>query len=92
MGSVSRRSFLRQGSVGAAGVAAAGGLGLSVVGVNAVADADSGPRPEEISALQQPMVLHIRNAEAGEVGILVGDREIVINDRALVAKIARAIG
>ena len=45
---------------------------------------------EEVSALDQPVLLQIRDAAAGEVELLVGEREVVITDKALVAKVLRA--
>ena len=36
------------------------------------------------------MLLQVTDAEAGEVGVLVDEREIVFTDKALVAKVLRA--
>jgi hypothetical protein len=43
-----------------------------------------------VAALERPMLLQIRDVDAGEVEILVDDSEIVFTDRALVARVLRA--
>jgi len=90
MSEVTRRSFLVGsgiGALGVAGVAAAGGL----PGIAEAASAQHHVRDEELAAAAaKPMVLHVRDARRGEVGILVDEREVVVKDRALVAKLLRA--
>ena len=84
---VSRRSFLVRGSAVAAGAAAAG------AGVVAVTSSDGAAAPlsdEELAALDQPMLIQVRDAAKGEVEILVGEAEVVVTDRSLVAKVLRA--
>ncbi len=87
-----RRVFLRRGAL-VAGAAAAvavvpgplvSGLGSGDEGgqrVSAVGDDPSG---------LQPMVAYVRDAAAGEVILMAGTEEIVINDRVLVARLGRA--
>jgi hypothetical protein len=89
MGSVSRRSFLVQGSAGVAGAASVAAGGLVLTG----GSASAGEPPldaEEVAALERPMLLQVLDAEAGEVEILIDDKEIVFTDRALVARVLRA--
>ena len=45
---------------------------------------------EEVAELDQPVLLQVRDAAAGEVELLVGEREVLITDKALVAKVLRA--
>ena len=82
--SVTRRSFLIKGSAGAVGAAGiiAGGIALTA----------TTPRrrcscPAELDLADDGAVLvQIRDAAAGEVEILVDEREIVFTDKALVAR------
>ncbi len=86
MDPMSRRSLLVRGGVGAAGVAAVGG-GMLAVAPSAQASHLS---PDELAKLDQPMMLRIHNAATGEVELFVGEREILITDKQLVAKLLRA--
>jgi len=85
---VTRRKFLIGSGIGAAGVVAAGAAGGLPGIASAAADA---PSHEELeTAARRPMMLHVRDARRGEVGILVGEKEVVVKDKALVAKLLRA--
>jgi len=89
MDPVSRRSFLVRGTTaGVAGAAsvAAGGLVLGGSAAAGVPPLDA----DEVAVLERPMLLQILDAGAGEVEILVDDKEIVFTDRALVARVLRA--
>ena len=89
MGSVSRRSFLVQGGAGVAGAASVAAGGIVLTG----GAASAGEPPldaEEVAALERPMLLQVLDAGAGEVEILIDDKEIVFTDRALVARVLRA--
>jgi hypothetical protein len=81
-----RRSFLIKGTAGAVGAAGiAGGVTL--------ATGDRGEEPlsdEELGEIAGPVVMQITDAAAGEVEVLVGEREVAFTDRALVAKVLRA--
>jgi hypothetical protein len=84
---VSRRSFLIRGSAGAAAAAAATGTGITAL----AGEAGAAPlSDEELDALDQPVLLQVRDAAAGEVELLVGEREVAITDKKLVAKVLRA--
>jgi hypothetical protein len=82
-----RRSFLIKGSAGAVGAAglAAGGVTLATRDRGEAALSE-----EEVGELAGPVVLQITDAAAGEVQVLVGEREVAFTDRALVAKVVRA--
>lgn len=86
---LSRRSLLVRGSAGAAGAAAAFGTGF-VVADRQSADAASVPSDVMDQMAGQPVLLSIRDAEAGEVEVLWGEREVVLTDKSLVAKVLRA--
>jgi len=87
MAKLTRRGFIKQTSVGAAS------LGV-LAAVPSVALASHGHHGAEMALtkaeLAEPMVAHVRNAATGEIAILVGTREIIIHDRAIVARLVKA--
>jgi hypothetical protein len=86
---VTRRSFLSKGSLGAVG--AVGALSAGPAALAAVTAAGESPlTDEELAVLDGPMFLHIRDAAAGEVEVLVDESSVVLTDHALVAKVLRA--
>lgn len=96
MAEISRRNFLIKGTSGAAALGA-----LSVLpGLDGRADAaGSAPKLEHpiapvattthSSASKDSLIVHIPDARTGEIHYLVGTREIVQKDKALVARILR---
>lgn len=82
---VTRRKFLVTGSVGAAGAATAFGTGwaLSSGGESALSE-------DEIDEIDGPLVAQVTDPAKGELELLVGEREVVVTDKALVAKLLRA--
>ena len=95
MGSVSRRMFLVTGSAGALGAAGVASGVLRRGGGGSHPDGSSAPpttalTADEVERASIPMMLHVRDLEAGEVGVLVDEREVVFTDKALVAKLLRA--
>ena len=76
----SRRGFLAAAGTGAAG--AAGAVMLSRMGA---AEATTVP-----SGATEPLVAYVRDARTGEIAVLLGDREVVVHDKDLAARIARA--
>ncbi len=93
MPELSRRGFL-----GSAGMAAAGVALVAVPGVAAVApevagvfDDATAPAAADLSAVG-PLVVHVRDAAAGEISVLSGESEVVIHDPGFVARIVSAAG
>jgi hypothetical protein len=95
MAEISRRSFLIKGTTGAATLGA-----LSVLpGLEGSADAaESAPKHARPiapvattthSSHSDSLIVHIPNPRTGEIHFLVGTREIVHKDKALVAHILR---
>ena len=84
MARVTRRAFITTaGAVtGAAALTLAGPAVAGAAG-ELVAAAD-GPLPE------QPVVAYIRNPKTGKLAVMVGDREVAVNDRKLVQRIVSA--
>lgn len=86
MGGLSRRGFLTRST---AAVAAVAGL----IGFPELAVVSEGPAPAgdmEVGELTEPMVAHISNLAQGEVSVLVGTREVVVQDAQLVARLVQA--
>ena len=84
---VTRRSFLVKGSVGAAGAATAFGTGWAM---SSAMDGESALSESELKDLNGPLVAQVTDAKAGTVAVLVGEREVTITDKALVATLLRA--
>jgi hypothetical protein len=77
-----RRAFLRTAGLGAAAVGAAAAIPAEA----AAAAASTRDVPAGTS-----LVAHVKDAKAGTIALLMGDREIVITDRALSARLLRAV-
>jgi hypothetical protein len=96
MSDMSRRSFLGQSTVAAAAVT--GTAALAALAVNHEdKDHDGAHAPEPVPAAlaadfdaDQPIILHIADAGAGQIDAYVGDRMVSFTDRALVARVVRA--
>ncbi|HEV7761649.1 MAG TPA: twin-arginine translocation signal domain-containing protein [Acidimicrobiales bacterium] len=84
---VTRRSFLVKGGVGAAGAATAFGAGWKLSSADA---SEAALSPDELEALDGPLLVQVKDAAAGEVELLVGERSVQFTDKALVAKLLRA--
>lgn len=90
MSDSSRRGFLKiagaSAAVGAAAVATTAALrGAepdSVAGASAAAALPRGA--------SGPLVAYVRDVRSGEIAVLVGETEVVVHDRALVARLAAA--
>jgi hypothetical protein len=95
MDNLSRRSFLKKGSVavGAAGVAVAAPGLRKVVRGNSPSGEQSGAREPELSADAAnagPLVAHVRNVATGEIDLFVGERRVTVKDRATASRLYRA--
>jgi hypothetical protein len=77
MSSATRRGFLAMTGAGAAVVAAPGVVAPAAAQAPAGAVKASGP-----------LVAYVRDVRGGAVSIMVGDREVVVHDRDLVARLA----
>jgi hypothetical protein len=83
MKDASRRGFLVMTGAGAAAVATAGVVVLTEKNQDEGAVTHSG---------SGPMVAWIGDVSKPEITIMVGEREVVVNDADLVAKLVRATG
>ncbi len=94
MPELSRRGFLSSGAgLTVAGVALVAAPGLVAVApeVESVFDDGAAPTVEQLESVG-PLVVHVRDAVAGEVSVLSGESEVVIHDPAFVARIVAAAG
>ena len=71
------------------------GAGAAAVGVAAVAPAagEATPkitRPGRASTASGPLVAYVRDPRKGNVSVMVGEREVVVHDPELVARLTRA--
>ena len=76
MNQTSRRGFLAVSGTGVAAIAVA----PSIIGADS---ASAAPLPEGA------VVAYIKDAATGTVAVMVGEREVVVTDKALVASISR---
>ena len=82
---LSRRSLIGGGAAlagAAAATIASGGTTSALV--------LTGLSPEDLTALDIPVMLSVTNAKKGELEILVGERALTFTDKSLVAKLASA--
>ncbi len=98
MAEISRRNFLKTARNGAAAVgivAVAPTMLLTQAG--AATKSKSASRSTKETATVRPVssdetvVVHIPNPRSGEIHFMVGTREVVTHDRALVARLVRDI-
>jgi len=90
MSSLSRRAFLKRGSLAVtmAGVAATLPAGLLEAGETGAGSA-SAELPEG-AALTEPIVAHVRDLAAGDINLYVGTREVAVHDPHLAARLFNA--
>ena len=86
MSDTSRRKFLA-----AAGVGAAGTVGLTGLHGSAEAAAPADATRSKDSA-KQPVVAYVEHHFSDRVHLMVGEREIVVHDRDLATRILNAAG
>ena len=90
MSSLSRRTFLKRGSLG---VAAAGVAAALPAGLLEEAGAASGSVPAEVpegASLTEPIVAHLKDLATGDVSVYVGTREVSVRDPGLAARLYHA--
>jgi hypothetical protein len=92
MDKLSRRKFFVQTSVGVGTVSALTASLTAVPHLAAVAalSHDESATTNSAGATNEPVVLYVRDYARNEVGLLVGQKEVIFHDSALVARIVRA--
>lgn len=86
MAKLTRSGFIKKTSAGAATIGALAAA-PSLTAAHAASEALA---PDHTAALREPMLAHVRNAASGEIAILVGTREVIVHDRELVKRLAKA--
>ena len=87
MAKVTRRRLLKTTSIGAATI----GMLAAAPRLATYAAPAAAQTPElSTASMSGPMVTYVRNLAKGEVGILVGEREIVYHDPELVRRLLKA--
>ena len=85
-----RRGFLAVAGAGAAGAAGAAVLGSKAAGA-ATAAAEPASAPVSVpAAASEPLVAYVRDAHNGEIAVMFGEHEVIVHDKDLAARIARA--
>ena len=94
MQDISRRGFLKvaRNGIAAAGIVAAAPTALLATAGAAVKPKASKPAPavRPVSS-KENLVIHVPNPSTGEIHFMVGTREVVRHDRALVARLVRDV-
>jgi hypothetical protein len=86
MNDSTRRGFLVMVGTGAATAAAA------AVAPAALADDDHRQDEGTRVSSREPLVAHVTDPRQGDVALMVGEREVVVHDRDLVARLVDAAG
>ena len=87
MTDASRRGFLATAGVGAAAI------GMAAVAPSAGAAKPTGAEQAKVPAhASGSMVAHVADVHGDTVTLFVGEREVVVRDKDLVARLARAVG
>ncbi len=96
LGDLSRRAFLRRGTVGAA----AAGVLASVPGLSGLLSTGSSEVPavegdlagteSGVGTLSEPLVAHVKDLGTGEISLFRGAQEIVVRDPALARRLLAA--
>jgi hypothetical protein len=87
MAKLTRRDLIKQTSAGAAALGALAAL-PGLVGAQDAPEAHAaGPA---VADRNGPLVAYLRDVAGGEIGLLVGTREIIVRDRELVQRLLRA--
>jgi hypothetical protein len=79
------------------GIAAAGIVAVAPTTMLATAGAAVKPKATKVEATVRPvsskenLVIHVPNPSTGEIHFMVGTREVVRHDRALVARLVRDV-
>jgi hypothetical protein len=87
MSDTSRRKFLAAAGIGAAGTA---GMVSGLMGESATAA--TAPATRNHDSAKQPVVAFVEHHYSDRVHLMVGEREIVVHDRDLAARILNAAG
>jgi len=92
MAKLTRRTLIKQTSIGAIGVATVGVLAAAPHLVSAAPAAHHAVTEQSVAAHSGTMVVHVRNFSTGEIGVMYGEKEVILRDPALVTRLLQAAG
>ena len=72
------------------GFLAIAGAGAAAVGVGAVAPSAGAAPARAPAGATGPLIAYVSDMQGGEVTLMLGEREVVVHDRDLAARLARA--
>lgn len=89
---ISRRTFLKSTAGVAAGAATVAALpgGVALASTTAAADGEATAASSEAAAATGPVIAYIEQGRRSEIRVMVGDREVVHRDPALVRRLLNA--
>lgn len=93
MATISRRTFLIRGSLGAAAAAVASALpGLPSIATTAAEDAPAGEDgaavvTEDLPLTSETVIAHVTDLRSGQLSVFVGEQEFTVVDRALTSRL-----
>jgi len=92
MTGLSRRMFLKRGSLAVAAAGAVSSIpGLTMMVSSAeTTDPEAGSAGGEAGALTETLVAHVKDLGSGEISLYMGEREIIYHDVKLAALIHQA--
>jgi hypothetical protein len=85
--------FLARGSIAVAAASVASSVPKLVDLADSGAQGAAAAVPENLpegAALTEPILAHVRDLSSGEINLLVGEREVVLHDPQLVARLYQA--
>ena len=92
MNAKTRRWFLAQTSLGAGAAAVVATAAPRLGPIVAAAPPAEPDAPPTGLPLDQPLVVHLRDAATAELAVMVGTQEIVYRDPEIVARLLKAVG
>ena len=93
---LSRRTFLRRGTVAAAAIGVVGSIpglsGLLAGGASEAPAVESGAAQTEgqVANLAEPLVAHVKDVNTGEISLFHGANEVIVRDPALARRLLSA--
>lgn len=98
MENLSRRNFLKRGSVAVAGAGLMAAVPITTLLPEVMTSGEAAPAAEagtagltETGAVGDTLVAHVRDLGTGEIGVMQGTREVILKDPQMAAKLARAM-
>lgn len=89
MGEPTRRRFLAIAGAGAASVGAVA-IGRGALDARSTVQAEEPAAVTADDAAQESLVVHVKDVRKGRMAIMAGEDEVLIEDRALAARLAAA--